>query len=42
MGIHVPSPVPSNPAERDAGLRDVYLFTTAGKTRKIPHAHDTG
>lgn len=39
IGIHVPSDVPANPAERDANLRDVDLFTTPGETRELQHTH---
>lgn len=39
VGIHVPSAVPTNPAERDEGLRDVDLFTNPGETREIAHRH---
>jgi len=36
IGIHVPTSVPANAAEREQGLRDVDLFTRPGETRPIP------
>lgn len=39
IGIHVPTSVPENAAEREPGLRDVDLFTRPGETRPIPARH---
>ena len=36
VGIHVPMKIPTNPALRPAGLRDVDLFTRPGESRIIP------